>query len=43
VCGRIAAAFFALPVKKEWRDEKKGREWVEAASFPIALHPFFNG
>jgi hypothetical protein len=43
MCGRIAAAFLGLLVKSEWRDEKKGRGLVEAASFPIALHPFFNG
>jgi hypothetical protein len=43
MCGRITAALLGLLVKKEWRDEKKGREQVEAASFPIALHPFFNG
>ena len=43
MCGQSAAAFLGFLVKKEWREEKKGGEEVEAAFFPIALHPFFNG
>jgi hypothetical protein len=30
-------------MKKEWRRRKKSGESTAPASFPIALHPFFNG
>jgi hypothetical protein len=43
MCGQSAAAFLSFPVKKDGVRKRKAASEVEAAFFPIALHPFFNG